>query len=196
MKSPPMLNMAPLGFKPGFITSSFYLCPGNMEYWFADELAPRVHALGISPNAVTVINCLFVRLPSLYLLIHGYFLPFIIALLANQVLDCLDGQIARRYKCGTEFGAWLDHTTDSVYFVSVALLTLYVIEAEQGLSKTFFVIFLISLLVGVLGFYSIRVKEEGKHWSTLTFVETMGSVQEWYVCYIYIAIYGTLFCIM
>ena len=194
--SPPMLNMAPAGFKPGFITSSFYLCPGNVEYWLADELAPRCHSLGIGPNAVTIINSLFVRLPSIYLLWHGWFFPFIIALLTNQVLDCLDGQIARRYKCGSEFGAWLDHTTDTVYGVSVALLTLYVVVAEQGFSETFCVILFIAVAMGVFGTAAMRVKEEGKHWSALTFEETVGCAQEWFISYIYIAIYGWLFCVM
>lgn len=185
----PMLNMAPAGFKPGFICSSFYLCPGNTEYWLADTLAPHCRACGISPNAITICNCLFVRIPSLYLLIHRHFILFIIALLLNQVLDCLDGQIARRFNCGTAFGAWLDHMTDSVYFVAICLLTLYI--SVQNL-PVFFTIFIMSICVGVSGHAAMRVKEEGTHWTQLTSVETAGVVQEWFISYVYIAVYTCL----
>ncbi len=192
-KWPPMLNMAPAGFKPGIMTSSFYLCPGNVEYWLADKLAPRFWAIGLGPNEVTAINCIFIRGPSLYLLRNGYFPLFILALLTAQVLDCLDGQIARHYKCGSAFGAWLDHTTDMVYGLSIALVTLQMIFLTQGLSKTFFAALGQSVTIGFFGSCAMRVKEEGTHWSQLTSVETVGVVQEWFMSYIFIGMYGSLY---
>ena len=111
----PMLTMAPKGFKPGPITKSFVMCPGNLEYYLADKLVPYFHAAGLSPNHVTLLNCILLRMPSIYLFLQGDYVMFIIFLLGQQVLDCADGQLARRHNCGSnsrarpvEFANWTE----------------------------------------------------------------------------------------
>ena len=94
----PMLNMAPKGFVPGRITKSFLMCPGNLEYYLADKIIPFFHAAGFSPNHVTLLNCFWVRIPSIYLFLQGDYVMFVFLLLMQQVLDCADGQLARKFR--------------------------------------------------------------------------------------------------
>jgi phosphatidylglycerophosphate synthase len=184
-----MLNMAPIGFVPGCITSSYVLCPGNVEYYLANKLAKILHDLNFSPNHVTIINNLFVRIPSLMVLYYRYYYIFINMIITSQILDCTDGQIARNYNCGSEFGAWLDHTTDIWYGIFVSIITIFNIYLNTGFSTCFACIVFIPTSIAMIGQYSIDVKENGILWCNLTFMQTMGVIQEWYMSYLYILLF-------
>jgi phosphatidylglycerophosphate synthase len=196
----PMLNMAPKGFKPGRITKSFLMCPGNVEYYLADKLVPFFHAGGLSPNHVTLLNCFWVRIPSIYLFLQGDYVMFVILLLAQQVLDCADGQLARRHNSRSEYGEWLDHFTDQIYGSIVAFLTLINVLRKCGsLSLPFLLIVSLIAIMGRFGVCTMEVKKKKLRWDQLNTFQTMGVVQEWFLSYIYILVYScfyTMDCLM
>ena len=130
--SPPCLNGSAPGFVPGFFSRNLLLCPANWEYGLADILVPFFYKIGIdTPNKVTLLNCVVVRLTCLYWLSYagdeehggqGRWIYWLLCLFMpmQQMVDCADGQMARRYGLGSDFGAWLDHTTDYVFGASVS----------------------------------------------------------------------------
>lgn len=189
-----MLNMAPEGFEPGKITRSYILCPGNLEYYFADLLAPILYGLGLSPNAVTLLNCFCVRIPSLYVFIYREEYQFFVFLLVlSGILDCTDGQIARRYKCGSVFGAKLDHVSDNIYACCVTAAALYNIYIHHGVASVQFAgVAITASLLCLLGQNTIIVKEDSICWKDLTALQTLGVIQEWYLLYIYIILFEAL----
>lgn len=189
-----MLNMAPSGFEPGPITRSYILCPGNLEYYFADLLAPILYELGLTPNAVTLMNCFIVRIPSIYIFVYyRNFQLFLALLLFSGILDCTDGQIARRYKCGSVFGAKLDHVSDNIYAVTVVIAALHNIYIHYGVvSPEFVMVVAVSLFLCLLGQNTIRVKEDAICWKDLTKLQTLGVLQEWYIFYLHIIIFEYL----
>jgi len=193
-KNPPMLNMAPDGFEPGPITRSYILCPGNVEYYFADLLAPVLYNLGMSPNAVTLMNCFMVRIPSIYIFVYyRNFQLFLALLLFSGILDCTDGQIARRYKCGSTFGAKLDHVSDNIYACAVTAAALHNIYIHYGLvSPEFGLVITSALMLCLVGQNTIRVKEDSICWKDLTRLQTLGVLQEWYLFYVYIILFEYL----
>jgi len=189
-----MLNMAPQGFEPGPITRSFMLCPGNWEYYFADLLAPILYDLGMSPNGVTLLNCFIFRVTALYMLMYlKWFHVFIVVHIISGIIDCTDGQIARRYSCGSAFGAKLDHVTDNIYATCVCLGTMRNVAINYGTGSRQFVIALVmSITMALLGNNAMMVKERGIQWKDLNILQTSGVIQEWYMLYISIIIFELL----
>jgi len=189
-KSPPMINMAPAGFEPGPITRSFILCPGNIEYYLADLLAPIFHDLGLSPNAVTLINAFVIRAYAIYIFVYlRWFQVFLPLHTFSGILDCTDGQIARRYLLGSDFGAKLDHATDNLYAIALVLAILHNISVNFGVASVQFGLFSVfSILIALLGNCAMIVKEKAIRWKDLTILQTLGVVQEWYMSYITIFI--------
>jgi phosphatidylglycerophosphate synthase len=43
----------------------------------------------------------------------------IAAILLRQLLDCLDGEVARRRRKTSSLGAWLDNVSDSVFYLAL-----------------------------------------------------------------------------
>lgn len=76
-------------------------------------VARRLHAWGVSANAVTVVG-LALTLAGAALLALGRPGAALAVLLVGALADTLDGQIARAAGGGTKFGAFLDSTFDRV----------------------------------------------------------------------------------
>ena len=94
-KNPPVLNCSPPGFKPGWATTNFFLCPANLDYLLADAIVPWLYVVGVNtPNKITILNC-FLRAFVTYLLWGGSYFWVTALLPLTQVLDCADGQCAR-----------------------------------------------------------------------------------------------------
>ncbi len=74
-------------------------------------LARRLHAAGITPNAVTLLG-FAITLAGCALLATGRPLASAMVLLVGTLADALDGQLARLAGGGTRFGAFLDSTVD------------------------------------------------------------------------------------
>jgi phosphatidylglycerophosphate synthase len=84
-------------------------------------------ALPITPNQITVISLLIALLGAAALAQPGVAWPVLGALLLqlSAVLDCVDGEIARAKVLESEWGAWLDITSDTLIhvatFVAIAM---------------------------------------------------------------------------
>jgi CDP-diacylglycerol--glycerol-3-phosphate 3-phosphatidyltransferase len=88
-------------------------------------LARRLHALGVSANAVTLAGGAL-AVGGGALLAAGMPLAALVVLVVGTLADTIDGQIAKAAGGGTAFGAFLDSTVDRVadaaLFVGTALL--------------------------------------------------------------------------
>jgi len=86
-KVPPILNCAPSGWKPNFVTSNFLLCPANFDYWVADAIVPPLYAIGVdTPNKITCLNCVL-RAFIIWLLLTYQYLWVTILLPWTQVRE-------------------------------------------------------------------------------------------------------------
>lgn len=87
--------------------------------------APFAHeVLGLTPNQIVYVNVI-VRAFSIYMLYRNprRWAVTCAILFFSLFLDDLDGCIARQYKLTSEFGSWLDHTTDNIWgFVSSSVV--------------------------------------------------------------------------
>jgi CDP-diacylglycerol--glycerol-3-phosphate 3-phosphatidyltransferase len=83
-------------------------------------IARRLHALGVSANAVTVVGFL-VTIAGSTLLAVGQPGAALLVLLLGTLSDTLDGQIARAAGGGTRFGAFLDSTLDRLSDAALAI---------------------------------------------------------------------------
>ena len=74
-------------------------------------IARRLHAMGVSANAVTVAG-LLLTVAGAALLAVGHPLRALLVLVVGTLADTLDGQIAKAADGGTKLGAFLDSTFD------------------------------------------------------------------------------------
>lgn len=74
-------------------------------------IARRLHAMGVSANAVTVAGLLLTVTGAAFLA-AGHPLRALLALVFGTLADTLDGQIAKAAGGGTKLGAFLDSTFD------------------------------------------------------------------------------------
>lgn len=99
------------------------IVPGRLAKTTRGGIAPiarRLHALGVSANAVTVVGFLATVAGATLLASRqpGFAL---IVLLVGTLSDTLDGQIARAAGGGTRFGAFLDSTLDRLSDAALAI---------------------------------------------------------------------------
>jgi CDP-diacylglycerol--glycerol-3-phosphate 3-phosphatidyltransferase len=87
-------------------------------------IARRLHALGVSANAVTILGFLL-TLAGAALLATGQPGAALLVLLLGTLSDTLDGQIARAAGGGTRFGAFLDSTLDRLSDAALATAAIY-----------------------------------------------------------------------
>jgi phosphatidylglycerophosphate synthase len=216
-KNPPVLNCSPPGYTPGWATENLFLCPANIDYLLADAIVPWLYMIGVNtPNKITVLNCVL-RAYIIYLLLGGSYvlvtvlLPVTQVRAANtcmlcplcsplsvvvslpphslQILDCADGQCARRYSLGSEFGAWLDHFTDEMFGWVFAFSVFYLIHLERGVYSPHFIsILMVFAVLGVGGKATFEAKESGRKFKDFEFKHILGMYEEYYMTYIYIAL--------
>ncbi|HEY8516821.1 MAG TPA: CDP-alcohol phosphatidyltransferase family protein [Candidatus Binatia bacterium] len=77
----------------------------------------------VTPNQITVAGVLLAFLGAALIALPGIFWPVLGALLlqATAVLDCVDGEIARAKVQETEWGEWLDITSDTLIHIATFL---------------------------------------------------------------------------
>jgi CDP-diacylglycerol--glycerol-3-phosphate 3-phosphatidyltransferase len=112
-------------------------------------VARRLHALGVTANAVTVAGFL-VTIAGTALLASGQPGAALAVLLLGTLSDTLDGQIARLAGGGTRFGAFLDSTLDRLSDAALAVAAIYLGAFWSGTT----------LLVGSFLVSYIRAKAE------------------------------------
>ena len=87
-------------------------------------IARRLHELGVSANAVTVLGFL-ITAAGAAVLATGQPGAALLVLLLGTLSDTLDGQIARAAGGGTRFGAFLDSTLDRLSDAALAIAAVY-----------------------------------------------------------------------
>ena len=87
-------------------------------------IARRLHALGVSANAVTLLGFL-ITVAGATLLASRQPGAALVVLLLGTLSDTLDGQIARAAGGGTRFGAFLDSTLDRLSDAALAIAAVY-----------------------------------------------------------------------
>ena len=80
----------------------------------ADPLVNRLHAWGVTPDAVTATGTLGVVVAALWLYPQGHLLAGTLVISFFVLTDTLDGALARKRGTSSPFGAWLDSTCDRV----------------------------------------------------------------------------------
>jgi len=96
------------------------------------------------PNTLTFSRIIITFL-TIFLIFGGYSIVYIVtAFVIGMITDCLDGQIARRFKMTTEFGRQFDMIADRVLMIGVALAAIIKLgDAGIFSSSQLFQVFLI-----------------------------------------------------
>lgn len=105
-----------------------HLFKAQMDRWW-NRAASLFVRLGVTPNAVTLTSLCGVLLSSLALLWHRDLFWFAVSIGACELLDNLDGAIARVGNSATRAGAFLDATTDRVKEIAMFLAVAEVADA-------------------------------------------------------------------
>lgn len=100
-------------------------------------IARRLHAIGVSANAVTLVGFL-ITVSGAVLLAAGQAGAALFVLLLGTLSDTLDGQIARAAGGGTRFGAFLDSTLDRLSDAALAIAAVHLGASMVGRSDPLF----------------------------------------------------------
>jgi CDP-diacylglycerol--glycerol-3-phosphate 3-phosphatidyltransferase len=80
----------------------------------ADPLVNRLHAWGVTPDAVTATGTVGVVTAALVFFPGGSFLAGTLVITLFVLTDTIDGALARKRETTSRFGAWLDSTCDRI----------------------------------------------------------------------------------
>lgn len=125
-------------------------------------LAPvgqRLHRVGISPNALTVVGTLGTVASAGLLIGTGRFVLGVVAITAFVLFDLLDGAVARAGGTASTFGAVLDSTMDRVADASIFVALIWWF-AGTGEQQDLILAAALALMLGQLIPY-VRARAEG-----------------------------------
>ena len=97
------------------------------------------HPLHFTPNMITSLS-LLCGIYSAFTLYQGRHVIAAIMFLIAYVLDCADGNYARRYNMVTVFGDYYDHVSDVFKIVLIVLVILYKKDVSTRLKVWFLII--------------------------------------------------------
>jgi len=114
-------------------STSKYEDPGKYESFFdnylyfpiSDLLVTPLREIGLTPNNVTIISTLF-SLSVIYFLSINEIEYACIALSIGYLLDCVDGNMARKYNMGSKYGMALDMVSDHLASIITLGYIIYV----------------------------------------------------------------------
>ena len=101
--------------------------PMSTDYYVYEYITNPLskHLCSISPNTITVINFLMI-IPVIYSILFESPLWWLMGLMVfRQIIDTLDGSIARKCQTGSHYGFFLDVTGDLIYHYTIILVLLY-----------------------------------------------------------------------
>ena len=93
----------------------------NFIYKIADYLVPIAYSTGHTPNIITT-YALLLRLLALIYIYYNNYLLFVIFWIVGQVMDCLDGQLARKYNMTSNLGSIYDHISDFICNITLVVI--------------------------------------------------------------------------
>ena len=106
---------------------------GAASRWLLDKIVDAIAATGVNPNVLTAFG-MVVNLWAAVLFATGMFRSAAAVIFLAGFLDMLDGQVARREKRVTAFGAFFDSTLDrySDMALYMGLLVYYAVNARAS----------------------------------------------------------------
>ena len=135
---------------------------GAVRSHFEEPGARLLHALGLSPNAVTLLG-FAVCVVSAYLVASGWLIWGGAVFLTGSILDLMDGALARLTGQGTPFGALLDSVFDrlgeAALFVGLGVYALRGGHSDDY--RAFFITALLLALIFSQGVSYLRARGEG-----------------------------------
>lgn len=104
--------------------------------------------LNYTPNMITTMS-LFIGLTSSVLFHFQYYIPCMLFFITAYILDCADGNYARRYNMETSFGDYYDHISDlskGLFMLIAIFIHPIPIKIKQIYVFILFIIFSLSLV--------------------------------------------------
>ena len=114
-------------------------------------------ALGMTANQVTMIGAAF-GLIAAGCVAAGLFYPALWFVIANRVIDGLDGAVARASR-SSDFGGYLDIVSDFVFYSAIPL-AFAVARPETALAAAFLIFSFIGTATSFLGFAILAEKHQ------------------------------------
>ena len=111
-------------------------------YEAIDKVVPFFCDKNIHPNVITFTGFIL----NFVLLTDVSSTHKILAVLMNRLLDCLDGEVARKCDKKSVLGSYMDSISDILLMSSLTLFILQSRRTFKNISLTFMIVFLISLL--------------------------------------------------
>ena len=111
--------------------------------------------LGVTANQVTMIGAVFGLIAS-GCVAAGLFYPALWFVIANRVIDGLDGAVARASR-SSDFGGYLDIVSDFIFYSAIPL-AFAVAQPETALAAAFLIFSFIGTATSFLGFAILAEK--------------------------------------
>ena len=171
----------------------------NIIIAICEKVGVYLHNLHVTPNIVTATS-LGIGIIAVIILYYNISLSSCIVaailFLIAYILDCLDGNMARKYNQVTVFGDYFDHISDLVKLIGI----IYIVLTKLPLKSKF--VFLISFSILQFGaiihlgcqekvYEKIKNNNETNNWDTLTFTKSLCPCKECITYTRYIGV-GTL----
>jgi phosphatidylglycerophosphate synthase len=94
-----------------------------------NRIGRALAGLGIGANTVTLLG-MAIGLAAGFAIAHGQVLTGLVLIIANRLLDGLDGAVARATRL-TDFGGYLDIVADFVFYVAIPAGFAFAAEANR-----------------------------------------------------------------
>ena len=111
--------------------------------------------LGVTANQVTMIGAAFGLIAAGFV-VAGLFCPALWFVIANRVIDGLDGAVARASR-SSDFGGYLDIVSDFIFYSAIPL-AFAVARPETALAAAFLIFSFIGTATSFLGFAILAEK--------------------------------------
>lgn len=118
----------------------------NVFIDFATWINVYLRRVGVTPNMITYGSAIF-GITAAVLLYNGWYVTAALLFLTSYVLDCMDGNMARKYNMVTDYGDKLDHVTDFIQII----LTVVVIIIHPVFTSRAKIISIIVIGLSILG---------------------------------------------
>tara|TARA_Y100000590_G_scaffold470626_1_gene667073 strand:- start:3976 stop:4536 length:561 start_codon:yes stop_codon:yes gene_type:complete len=146
----------------GFI-DSYYVYP------IANLFIDYAYSINITPNMITTFT-LILRLIVVYLLvykIHLEYVPYIYFI--SWITDAMDGQLARKYNLGSQFGAYYDSFVD----ILTTFLICWTLYKYYNKKNTILLVLLICLIFFIISLKKVKNKKKLKFWEKMIYNKSL-----------------------
>jgi phosphatidylglycerophosphate synthase len=136
-------------------------------YNISDAISPYLYNIGITPNMITITRTILIVCIFTYYFDNEKYNQAGFIYLLCYFMDCLDGQMARKYDMVTSEGDFLDHLADVIQYVVGIYYINKKINKDDKNNK-----WIIYLLVILLIFSVIQIGCEERYLETSNINET------------------------